>query len=58
MSAPQGTERKTAGDLLYEARQADRWVVYVPPTLDDSRAGIHGRYVAVQLPPCGKGAKA
>lgn len=47
----------TADDLRYAARKADAWVVYMPPTLEDSAVGIHGRYVAVLLPPVQGGAR-
>lgn len=47
----------TADDLRYAACKADAWVVYMPPKLADSEAGIHGRYVSVELPPVQGGAR-
>lgn len=47
----------TAEDLRYAAWKADAWAVYMPPKLADSEAGIHGRYVAVELPPVEEGAR-
>ena len=40
----------SAEDLRLAAWAADAWVVYMPPTFEDSEMGIHGRYVAIQLP--------
>ena len=47
----------TADDWRYAAGTADAWVVYMPPKLADSEAGIHGRYVSVELPPVQGGAR-
>ncbi len=47
----------TADDLRYAAWKDDTAVVYIPPTLAESRAGAHGRYVAVELPPVQGGAR-
>lgn len=41
----------SAEDLRLAAWSADAWVVYMPPTLEGSAMGIHGRYVTVMLPP-------
>lgn len=47
----------TVDDLRYAAWKSDSFVVYMPPTLEDSAAGIHGRYVSVELPPVEGGAR-
>lgn len=47
----------SAEDLRLAAWAADAWVVYMPPTLEDSAAGIHDRYVTVLLPPVQGGAR-
>lgn len=47
----------SAEDLRLAACSADAWVVYMPPKLADSEAGIHGRYVSVELPPVQGGAR-
>lgn len=47
----------SAEDLRLAAWAADAWVVYMPPTLEDSAMGIHGRYVTVLLPPIQGGAR-
>ena len=47
----------SAEDLRLAAWSADAWVVYMPPTFADSEMGIHGRYVAIQLPPVQGGAR-
>lgn len=47
----------TADDLRYAAWKADAAVVCIPPTLAESEAGIHGRYVSVELPPIEGGAR-
>lgn len=47
----------SAEELRLAAWAADAWVVYMPPTLQDSAAGIHGRYVTVPLPPVQGGAR-
>ena len=47
----------TAEDLRYAAWKADAAVVYIPPTLAESREGVPGRYVAVELPPVQGGAR-
>lgn len=47
----------TADDLRYAAWKADSWVVYMPPKLADSEAGMHGSYTTVPLPPIEGGAR-
>ena len=47
----------TADDLRYAAWKADAFVVYMPPKLADSEAGIRVRYVSVELPPVEGGAR-
>lgn len=47
----------SAEELRLAAWAADAWVVYMPPTLQDSAAGIHGCYVTVPLPPVQGGAR-